>query len=203
MGRFDESIAESNKALELDPLSLIINLEAGLPYYFRHQYDKALEHFQKAVALDPNFALVYIELGWVYKQTGEHQKSIAALEKAAQLDDTSPFSRHLLQPMRVQAKLAKQSASCESSNNVRRPLMSRLSCSRLFINVLMMISVLDLLEKAYEQHDWALVWVKVGVPLEPLRSNPRLVALLRRMNFPGSTVETSKPEKTKNATRRG
>src|SRR5260370_27265438 len=57
MGRFDESIAESNKALELDPLSPIINMEAGLPYYFRHRYDKAKEHFQKAIDLDPNFAL--------------------------------------------------------------------------------------------------------------------------------------------------
>jgi Tfp pilus assembly protein PilF len=75
MGWFDESIAESNKALELDPLSLVINMEAGLPYYFRRQYAEAEEHFQKAIDLDPNFALAYLDLAWVYLGTAEREKA--------------------------------------------------------------------------------------------------------------------------------
>src|SRR5712692_3521972 len=95
MGRFDESIAESNRALALDPLSLVINMEAGLPYYYRRDYRRAREHFQRAIDLDPNFALAYIEMGWVYEDTGDVQNAIATFQKAAALDDTLPVLESL------------------------------------------------------------------------------------------------------------
>ena len=43
---------------------------------------------------------------------------------------------------------------------------------------------LTFLERAYEEHDPALFYLKVSPLLDPLRSEPRFQALLRRMNFP-------------------
>jgi hypothetical protein len=43
---------------------------------------------------------------------------------------------------------------------------------------------LDLLERAYAQHDGELLQLKVDPRLDNLRSSPRFQALLRRMNFP-------------------
>jgi tetratricopeptide (TPR) repeat protein len=40
------------------------------------------------------------------------------------------------------------------------------------------------LERAYEEHDKGLIYLKVDPPLDPLRSDPRYEDLLRRMNFP-------------------
>ena len=42
-GRRDEALAESNRALELDPVSPIINLHLGWHYLYTKQYDRALE----------------------------------------------------------------------------------------------------------------------------------------------------------------
>jgi hypothetical protein len=39
------------------------------------------------------------------------------------------------------------------------------------------------LEKAYAQHDWQMVQVKVRGTWDPLRSDPRFQDLLRRMHF--------------------
>jgi tetratricopeptide (TPR) repeat protein len=37
MGREEQAIAEWQKSLDLDPMSLIINVEAGLPYHYLHR----------------------------------------------------------------------------------------------------------------------------------------------------------------------
>jgi hypothetical protein len=43
---------------------------------------------------------------------------------------------------------------------------------------------MDLLERAYTQHDAKLLELNVDPRLDNLRSNPRFLDLLRRMNFP-------------------
>jgi len=43
---------------------------------------------------------------------------------------------------------------------------------------------LDWLEKAYEDRNWWMPWLKVEPRLDPLRSDPRFVALLRRVGLP-------------------
>ena len=40
------------------------------------------------------------------------------------------------------------------------------------------------LEKAYAQHDWQMVQLKVRRAWDPLRPDPRFQDLLRRMHFP-------------------
>jgi tetratricopeptide (TPR) repeat protein len=55
MGRFDESLAERKRALELDPLSPLFTTTVGWSYFYARRYDEAVEWYQKALELDPNF----------------------------------------------------------------------------------------------------------------------------------------------------
>jgi eukaryotic-like serine/threonine-protein kinase len=67
-GRLEESLAESQRALELDLLSPIINVHLGWNYLFARQYDKALTQLTKATELDANSGLAYWYRGLAYGQ---------------------------------------------------------------------------------------------------------------------------------------
>ena len=62
LGRFDEAISEVKRALELDPLSLIINSDLGRTYYFARRYDEAIEQLRKTLEMDPNFYLRALDI---------------------------------------------------------------------------------------------------------------------------------------------
>ena len=54
-GRFDESIAEGTRAIELDPLSPPVLLDAALPFMFRGDTASAKKLTPQAASLDPAF----------------------------------------------------------------------------------------------------------------------------------------------------
>jgi len=57
--RFDEAIAQSRRARELDPTSPYMNTDLGQIYYYKRDYDKAAEQIRVALAIDPNYADVF------------------------------------------------------------------------------------------------------------------------------------------------
>src|SRR5438105_6922451 len=59
VGRLPEGRAEIDRALQLDPTSLIINDSSGLLIYFGREYERALAQFRKTLELDPGFDVVH------------------------------------------------------------------------------------------------------------------------------------------------
>lgn len=87
--RMEEAMVEIGRALELDPLSLVLRSELAALLYFERQYDRAIEESMKALELDSRFVLAYFNLGRAYTQKKMHAKAIAALRKAYELSDAS------------------------------------------------------------------------------------------------------------------
>ena len=90
MGRFDESIAEDKRALELDPLSPAVNADLGWDLYFARRYDEAIEQLRKAVDLEPNYWVSHVLLGRCYEQKGRLHEAVAEFEKARQIENSIP-----------------------------------------------------------------------------------------------------------------
>jgi serine/threonine protein kinase len=80
-GRFEEALEENRRALELDPLSLIINAGRGWVHFFRRDYDVAIDAFRKAIALDETFGPSHVWLSWALVKTGQFPEAIAEAEK--------------------------------------------------------------------------------------------------------------------------
>jgi TolB-like protein len=78
-GRFHEAFAESERARELDPLSLIIAADNGAIFYFSRQYDRAIERFRAVLDMDPGFTRAHLVIV-AYAQKGQFAAALADIE---------------------------------------------------------------------------------------------------------------------------
>jgi TolB-like protein/Tfp pilus assembly protein PilF len=185
MGREPEAMAEGKKALELDPLSLIINMEAGLPYLYSRQYDVAIDHFRKTLRLDPNFALAHCNLGAAYVERGEPGKGVEEIEEALRLDRTAAIQSFLAHAYATAGRRADaERVLAQLERQVAAKQVSSYFLVRIYVALHQDDRALDALEQAYAEHHWGLVRIAVVRILDPLRGNPRFTDLLRRMNLP-------------------
>jgi tetratricopeptide (TPR) repeat protein len=81
MGRHEDAVREAKRALEIDSLSLIINVLLGYTYYFDRRYDLGIDHLRKTIDLDPHFPLAHLCLGLCYEQVERFQDAIAEFQK--------------------------------------------------------------------------------------------------------------------------
>ena len=81
-GRFDEALASEERALELEPLSLVINSNLGFICYQAGSFDQAEEHLQRTLEMDDNFVYARFHLGLCHAHRGSHDKAIAELQLA-------------------------------------------------------------------------------------------------------------------------
>jgi TolB-like protein/Flp pilus assembly protein TadD/class 3 adenylate cyclase len=90
LGRFDEAIAELKRALELDPLSLMINAALGALYTSARRYDEALLQLRRTLDLDPNFYPTVLFLAQMAELKGDHKTAVAGYHKALTLSGGDP-----------------------------------------------------------------------------------------------------------------
>ena len=87
LGRFDEAIAEMKRALELDPLSVIINADVGTVLCTAGRYDEAIEQLRKTLEMDPDFYYAHWNLGQALELKGRTEEAMAEYKKASELND--------------------------------------------------------------------------------------------------------------------
>ncbi len=86
LGRFDESVKESEQAQKLDPVSPFMGSYVAVPLYFARRYDQLIQHMQPIVEMDPKQQQAHAFLALAYEQKGEWVKAIDQMEQAYALD---------------------------------------------------------------------------------------------------------------------
>lgn len=178
MGRNDEGMTHVNYALELDPFDFKIKYYRAWVVWASRQPDLAIEQFE---GLGDDFGL-----GWAYQEKKMYPEAIVALEKSV-----SRSQRHS-QPLASLAcvyGLAGKKAEAlkliaELNDRARHHYVSGVLLSYAYIGLGEEDQALTSLERAYEDRDQWMVFIEAAPSFDPLRSEPRFQALLRRMNFP-------------------
>ena len=65
--QFDQALAEVNKGLELDPLSLPINHMVGHLLLLARRPDEAIAQFRKTLEIDPRYTLAHSNMGYAFE----------------------------------------------------------------------------------------------------------------------------------------
>ena len=187
LGRFDEAMAEGKRAVELDPLSPVINADLGQNLYNARRYDEAIAQLRKTLEIDPTFYYAHYNLGVALQLKGDVPAAIAEYTKAQQLSDN----------LTVPVLLASAKAQSGDKDAAVRLLaeLEELSHHRYVRSIWRTFLYLSLgnrdeavrwLEQAVADHDSlnGLTWVKVDPLLDPLRGDPRFEALVQKVVGP-------------------
>jgi TolB-like protein/DNA-binding winged helix-turn-helix (wHTH) protein/Tfp pilus assembly protein PilF len=186
MGHTSESIAEMNRAHDLDPLSISTNFSLGWRLYMAREYDQAIEQLRNTIDMDPDFVLPHLVLGQAYEQEKMYDQAITELRRAADISQSSPPAV---------AALARTYAVSGRTTEARKLLDQLMEQSKKrYVSPFYIAIVyaglgendqaLDWIEKAYKDRSNAIVFAKVDPQLDALRSTPRFQFLLHRLAFP-------------------
>lgn len=183
LGRFDEALSESERARELDPLSLIIAVDNGQILYYSRQYDLALAKFRAVHEVDPNFR-AGIMLG-PYDQKGMFPDALADLRAGYASRTDSPYYWSMLAYLygrSGESPRARQAlAKLEEMN--RQQQVDAAIVSWAYIGLGDKDHAMSWLEKAYAQRSFAMITLRVDPRYDILRNDPRFQDLMRRVGL--------------------
>jgi tetratricopeptide (TPR) repeat protein len=78
-GHFDEALKESERARQLDPLSLIIAADNGAILYYARQYDRAIAKWESVLGIDAEFSRADLIIA-AYAERGRFTGALARVE---------------------------------------------------------------------------------------------------------------------------
>ena len=184
LGQFSDSLAQVRKAMELDPLSMIILTDAARNLYLARRYDESIDQYKRSLEVDPNFPIAHKGLAEVYSRIGKHDEAVSEIEKAIALSGRTIF---ILDDLGyIYARAGKIDAANKVLEDLDRLASDEYvpSYGRAVIHAALGNEerAMTWLEKAYEERSF-LVYVKVDPAFDNLRKSDRFAALLHEMDL--------------------
>jgi len=184
-GRFDEARAESERARQLDPLSLAIAVDTALIDYYSRRYDRAAAKLEAVLAMDPTFPRAHLVRN-AYVEMGRFADALADIQ-ADTAGAGSLWNESCLAYVHGRA-----GRTAEAGRDVAR-LVKRTRPRETDPGIVFFAYVgagdreraLDWLGKAYAQHSNILMTLKVDPAYDSLRAEPRFQDVLRRVRLAG------------------
>jgi TolB-like protein/Tfp pilus assembly protein PilF/predicted Ser/Thr protein kinase len=194
LGRHPEAIAEIERAVELDPLSVNVNTAAAVVFYFARQFDRAEKQAKNALELDPNFYSAHMWLADVYQATKAYDAALQEREKAASLTGNEEMRSHIAAlrcaysaggPKEMYRELVRQLQ--KTGGNPFLPTVAGPAQFGLAIAYAQLGEndrAFALLEQRYRDRGFEMLTLKTNPDLDPLRRDPRFRDLVRRIGLP-------------------
>jgi DNA-binding response OmpR family regulator/TolB-like protein/predicted Zn-dependent protease len=178
LGKLPEAIAREEQALALDPLSGEICMRLGFFLAANRQFAQARPLYEKALAIAPNSTLARYHLAELELLEHQPERALAIFRQTGDED----FN------LTGQAKAQFSLGHVDVSRQVLEQLIAKKSSPHLIAEVYAWRGEKDQAfewaERAYEQRDAGLTWLKIDTDFRGLRGDPRYKALLRKMNLP-------------------
>ena len=184
-GRFDEALAESERARQLDPMSLIIATDRGAIFYYARKYDRAIDQFRAVLDMDPGFANARSFMVAAYMQQGKFAEALKE-------NDLMPVAENPQWHWAFRAYIYNHSGNVAQAQHALakfEELSTRLRSDAILARLYayngssQQEKAMLLLEQAYNEHSPVLTNIKVDPKYDSLRKDQRFQELLARVNL--------------------
>ena len=164
----------------------MINGHLGWHYLYARQYDQAIEQFRRTLELDPTFPQSQRYAAWAFLQKGRHEEAIAALRAALKgLGGQSEVEAELGYALAIAGQRAEARAMLEGLRQLSSSrYVSPYSVALVHAGLGDRGQALAWLDKAYDERSDYIAYLRLEPMLDPLRSDPRFDALVRRVGLP-------------------
>jgi len=181
-GRFDEAVAEIERAQELDPLSVSIMSDIGDIHLWAGRYDQAIAHVREALELEPNYAVAHNVLGMALLKQQRTGEAIRELELAARLEELPRMLSTLGYAYAVTGRR-------DDALRIRQRLEALARTRYVSPFALAVVdtglgradSAFAQLERAFAEHSDTMAILRAYPLFESLRADPRFADVLRRV----------------------
>jgi TolB-like protein len=184
VGRPDEAMPQIERAVELDPFNVLTLSFYTMSLYCERRYDEAIAQARKALSMQPDSGGALSELILALHETKQHDEMIAAAKKlyagwypdVGQALERGYAGRDYPGAWRRAAEFeaAKHGGDPGAAYDIAQGALYAGDTAR----------ALDWLERACDDRDPNLPYITCEPLWDPVRSDPRFQALLRRMNLP-------------------
>ena len=187
-GRFEEAIAEQRTGLELDPLTVALKQNEGELLYYARRYDESIESSRRALEMNPGCPQAHMFIGLSCLGKGMREEAIEELEKEASMSGE-------LKP-EVESLMGMALAMAGEEERAREVLAHLIEMSgERWVSPFVIATVhialgekdrgFEWLERAYEDLDPRLAFLKINPVYDRVKTDPRYLDLLERVGLAG------------------
>lgn len=182
VGHPQDAVTHMRRALQLDPLSFLVNRRLGATFYLAREYDAALAQLNRAAEMEHSPGSVDNYMSLIYEKEGEHDQAIehdliALHADQPQLDTAAlsgVYQQHGWQSYwraRTHALLSASAHPCDAYE---------IGVDDLRVNDLN--HAFDSFQHALDSHCYSMALIRVDPLLDSVRHDSRYAALLARMH---------------------
>jgi len=182
IGRQAEGMAELRRALEMEPFSTVINRLYGDLLLYGRRYDEGLAQLKKTLELEPGFRTTHLSLSCIYQLMGRYAESVESYARYQELEgklQTAVFARKSFAVGGWPGYLR------EMTGPHRPEGLSPYVAATYHVQLGEKDKAFAELDKAFENREFLLLYIKIDPRIDALRDDPRYQELVRRMRFPG------------------
>jgi TolB-like protein/Tfp pilus assembly protein PilF len=184
-GRLPEALAALKRGQELDPATAPRRLELAMCYNWMRQSDRAIAEAQKAIELDGRLAPAYGAIGLAHAQKGNYDQAIEVLRKGMEFGGF-PQARGMLGYVYAVAgkKGQAQKVLQELKAAPKRQFGDAFALARIHAALDEKDQAFEWLQKACDERNPNVIWLKVDPTMDNVRSDPRFAQVLKDMGLP-------------------
>jgi len=184
MGQHKQALDETRKAVIMDP-STSFKVGYVSILYFARDFTQMVDYLNEAIASDPQFAPSYDWLGMAYVQLERFDEAIKVYRKAVKLSDgAAEVLAGLGHAYGVAGRIAEaQAVRDKLIAFAKRWYIPPVQIAFVLVGLGEIDRAFELLERAYTERSWELIFMREEPWLDVLHSDPRFDNLLKRLHF--------------------
>ena len=182
-GRFEEAIAEIERAEELNPVSPRAKLISAWTYYNCRRIEEAVDKARSGTLMQDNFGQGLHHLGNALTTAGRHEEAISVLRQSISLWKGSGLPKYVL-CFALAADGRMEEARAIVSELLTDPDMKAYFIAMAYVAIGDIDNAFRWFEKSVEERNEWLVWFAVEPKLDPIRGDRRYKDILKKLRNP-------------------